>query len=947
MSQPSTNSQWKCINCNSLQSCDNNECKSCKNTQYPKCVLGRDPASTKCIQCGNKFAENDMIWQFNSKNDCRCNFCHEEITRKERLKTYIRHDLSNCLYFKRFMVLMNEYSNNEHRLMTSIHIKRILDDYLHLITTHHSSYEFALIVNNLCDCDISHCQCIIRNTRNRDDSVVENEQKINAQDIALQDIMDKIHCFYHHSIDTGHRLTFQQNQKISNFETEISNNMHKLDDLSGYLVDKAFHKIKKMLELNRKKYKLMNNNSVNRRNHNYKYISNQLFPDIDVKESKENINATDSWSIYHSGKQFLYGYDTEHKISGISDYDRLTEKNIEFDNSKAIIVSPKYADLKEELTNNGIKCLGITQYNVEYQKALYHFSTQHRQKQYNNMNVENILSLLVYCNCDGLQNEFSKTYRSDNGMLHNNFFHMGKNLKMSVHSRNKTGPNCGCCGEQRVYYHGISQILTFPLYGMENYDANVYSRRAGIHIHGPLSTSACRDVAMNFADISGLIVQFKDNNSKHRRFSPDPMNVSWLSDYPHEQEHLYIQNMFKLQIFSILEVQTGTDHTFLLAALNIISGGFDSYAPPKFIDAIIQDRLSGKFAKYKPFTQLSEYGRKICDVYFNQTKQISLAKLQWSHLGFWNVQKKFDEWVNLGLLMVVFPNLEKVTVHVQNITCMVFDDIQSLFTKCDKPIKICIKSYGSNSLQFLKKYYLSFGKINCFVYNTGQFEPISRISNGYFNIFVERCSLDTFVLFLIDCMDIIVYNDVNNISSLIKGLLERKISNVATTHNQQKQFNQHTDCKLEIVINHAKLKSDSLFSGLQMFLTAQKYCLDIKKIQIVFPNLQRLKITDVDCSKDVLEYYSQHLTNHRKLCEIVLLERSYYPSNIEFVQRNSFKQIKNKYKKLVYNNPERTGYGTIVCIENKENQPHHFLNSLAPHRWGISDCGPSPVPSYI
>ena len=130
----------------------------------------------------------------------------------------------------------------------------------------------------------------------------------------------------------------------------------------------------------------------------------------------------------------------------------------------------------------------------------------------------------------------------DGGSQHSNFYHLGKHIKMSVHSLHDSGSKCHCCHAPRVYFHGISQVMAFPVYGIEQLSGAKRNRRAGVHIHGPLSTSSEFEVAVNFTNHNaGLVIEFKDNDSKHLRFSSDPLSLCWLSEFPNEHEFLYIQ----------------------------------------------------------------------------------------------------------------------------------------------------------------------------------------------------------------------------------------------------------------------------------------------------------------------------------------------------------------------------------------------------------------------
>eukprot|EP01084_Bolivina_argentea_P082986 150247_1 len=90
-------------------------------------------------------------------------------------------------------------------------------------------------------------------------------------------------------------------------------------------------------------------------------------------------------------------------------------------------VKPKYSDLKKELTTNEIEVISISQFVNEYKKACYHFECKFRKIKFPNIEKEHILSIMIYCNFDTLQFEFSKTYR-ENIEKHNEFYYLGKLL---------------------------------------------------------------------------------------------------------------------------------------------------------------------------------------------------------------------------------------------------------------------------------------------------------------------------------------------------------------------------------------------------------------------------------------------------------------------------------------------------------------------------------------
>eukprot|EP01083_Nonionella_stella_P158078 513948_1 len=166
--------------------------------------------------------------------------------------------------------------------------------------------------------------------------------------------------------------------------------------------------------------------------------------------------------------------------------------------------------------------------------------------------LEYLLSLLVYCNFTHLQQLFSKTYRENDGQDHEQFYFMGRNLKISVL---KFGAKVS---ESRVhkFYHGVDQKLFMPHYT---------GYRGGIDVHGPLSTSSSFAVAMHFTDNQGLLLQFGPPLMSTSKY----FATSWLSDFPHEREYLFIQNQ-TLVIDNIIEPSAEMEYGVLLKAVKCI-----------------------------------------------------------------------------------------------------------------------------------------------------------------------------------------------------------------------------------------------------------------------------------------------------------------------------------------------------------------------------------------
>eukprot|EP01084_Bolivina_argentea_P072007 130789_1 len=456
-------------------------------------------------------------------------------------------------------------------------ILQILNDYLHLMGKHDDIDQFEYITNQLENCAMNECKILAPDKRNRNEL---------HDSIAYYDIMDKIHCYYHHSYDSGYRLSIEDKENIYKSHHDEKENVYLLNS-------KLSHMVKAIMS----KRKIFDNitNSLNNRQPKY----NQLFTDenIDTKQNHE-----DSYKIYSYGYGFYYGYERE------------SRQKLSIDVSKTAY----YSTLKEELTQNDIAILPKKAFDNEYRKAGIHFESYYNKKKryityMQQMSLVQILSLMIYSNYTELQCHFSKTYRECNGKRHVKFYHLGKYIKMSM----ELSGTSVYFGNVHNFYHGVGQILVFP-----NYFCNFDSTQ-GISVQCPLSTSSVFEVAVNFTNNNnGIVIQFGSINS-----SAQYLSLGWLSDYPAEAEHLFIQmGEFKLNINNMFEVKAGIEYERVLRALKMMDAitryheviYIDSIC--NLMDAIIRNQLSYTLSQYDPFC-LSEYGERMCNVYFRNKKQ--------------------------------------------------------------------------------------------------------------------------------------------------------------------------------------------------------------------------------------------------------------------------------------------------------------------------------------
>eukprot|EP01083_Nonionella_stella_P230715 815283_1 len=507
------------------------------------------------------------------------------------------------------------------RYEDTIDIKQILNDYLHVIDTYKDDHHFEAIARELGVCDASKCKIFDRHYRDRNASDTAGD--------ARSQIMDTIHCYYQHCYDIGNRLSLEEQMLCEN---------------SGENIDNEFinHKIQNVRKILQKKRKYPANMRM-RYNTTYKYEQLSLF--MNQKTIKSAKQCGECWKVktgridktngvfYCNSCWNTYGGDQTNDESHENDIDSDTfhfgvkfeykkEKNgySHYDKNENVHrICRKYKSLKDEMLNNPICTLNHNALQQELAKAQIYYATTYRRQKYRKMSVEQILSLMIYCNYNTLQYLFSKTYRlsATQHILdqHSNFYHFGSNLTTAVHSFGTI------LNDNDRLYHGISQKMHFSYI--------VGSAGKGVSIYCPLSTTREMCVAAHFTNNEGLIVEFSSAG-----FCPKWFSVSWLSNYGNECEHFGIQNQYGLKISNIMDPSSGVQHCAVLSCLYAFSemmadvNADTNEAKIKrvypLLNKLVQHRLSKKRSDYDKFESLSQYGEELLDIFCNNISHLSI-----------------------------------------------------------------------------------------------------------------------------------------------------------------------------------------------------------------------------------------------------------------------------------------------------------------------------------
>eukprot|EP01084_Bolivina_argentea_P117287 208311_1 len=633
-----TQNPLECVCCNRLQYIENRSViYSTTNTHHKR--------NATCIECYVAIKKNQPFWHcdqkkhgdaFNICSKCIVNYdpiyfvspgC--EVRRMEALgqldkklddnyetKTQpLCQDILSCSNLQTLNEVMKNYHNEAiQSIKSDINFNTLLDHFLHLFYKHNTDEEFQFIMECFEKCYIEKC-----------DKFRRHYTRASNNGSILQQLLDKVHCYFCHSIDVGNRLSINEKNMIYCTEKDSQNQ---------FVVDSKIRvsALNKIQKLKREKYQHICK-AVTRLS---KY--NQFEPKVK------------NFKFYAFGEEFKYS-ENDHCLSIL--YGKYNNKR---EYGKHTVVYPKFITLKVELVNNNVAQITLEQFNNEYQKAKSHLFSAYCKNTYIDITLEHILSLMIYCNYTEVQYKFSKTYRK-NIHQHSNFYHLGKHIKLAVHEY-----GVAIDREKKHFYHGITEKLMFPCYE--------------ISIKGPLSTSTSFEVAANFTDHNrGLLIEFGHTTDLCIKPKPKYLSVAWLSDYPNEAECLFIQNNNSLfELYNIWEVTLGCELKSILHALKFmhyIFHGLNFKSPildeltKNLIQMIKENQLSKYCTEYKAFDSLIGYAESICNICYRKQQHIVMIE---KYAFFWIVFFYSDGAIKLELLNRLFPKVKSVYVKGMNLS---------------------------------------------------------------------------------------------------------------------------------------------------------------------------------------------------------------------------------------------------------------------------------------
>eukprot|EP01084_Bolivina_argentea_P160830 280033_1 len=565
---------------------------------------------------------------------------------------------SNMMKISKYLMDYKCYLINDHHHILEYHLNEDIISQSECDANFSLLYDILISKNNLF-CDIAKCKIYLRNNRERENDDIYNQYDKSV--IMYGDILQFIHCYYIHSVDTGYRIINKWNNDVySKSDNNISYDNHlfqlrsylqakrqKLQDIRG---GKRFSNNKFMTEIATYNFKSEADESKQKQYNE----SKQKLDDEQMEEKTENEG------IYNFGLKYNYW------------------KN-----------KPKYACLKNEMINNKICKIELKVYKLAYEKAIYLLKNSDKIKKlkgddeflenadklkhrYNGqpIGVQNVLTVVFYTDYDTLSYNFSSTFRklkqdeTNEEVLQRNkeYFNWSKMLCETV---NIFGTQMKS-SKIKAFYHGVSLM---------------YFTSFVTSFNGPTSTTTKLQVATIFAKNDGIILNLNKYDgggslSNLVRY----FNCTFISQFANEDERLFIQsipekNRYRqdkysnmLQFVSIRNMETNENYAQYIGAFTklhqIIEYPGIKLSNPVSAECvnIINDLLASRNdnQKNKCPDYITKTFRKWCCE--KRVVNISIRRLKYTK-GIQLLERNVNNLLAFDKINMNFKRVEEITCH--------------------------------------------------------------------------------------------------------------------------------------------------------------------------------------------------------------------------------------------------------------------------------------------
>eukprot|EP01084_Bolivina_argentea_P105076 188090_1 len=571
-----------------------------------------------------------LSFDFNSKHyDICCKSCHYCC-----IHTCDIHTCKSCHYCCK--------SQNEYQILNA----NVSDNSLQLTTYNSCSDQTS------CNCNLNECvvyKCLFE---------ILNQNNFSVDDVLKYDLCEILNNFHHmllcHDSEPDFKTIYDELNPTCHFDTCCYHIMRRQQsqheqqfqyDTKSRIIQTVLNKLhsfychsydaglRSVIQLDTNSDISYNNFNSRNNNRNLQFTS-KFNSDLGIEQNNRN--------IYSFGQRFKY----------------------ELSDEKEWIVTPIYNTFKQELIENKTH-ISIDIYNYEYDKCKHYMETNHVKMLNVNQNykllMNHILSLLIYCDCDIYQNIWSATYRrvsldeSDESLImrHSYFYHSSKYLRELIEFFGEQLIN----NTHKSFYHGVNKILYFT--------------KTVAQFNGPLSTSSEINVAINFSNNIGMVLELKYS------FSTYPLNAKFFectsfSDYPNEKECLFIGGIPIMIITNIINVTNGRIYKKYINSLNVITsvlnGSFsmvsNKYNCDKDCIELCCQLLSHQLNFNDNKLQYPEYINSLLKEY---CMNLTCIMIFWDQMELLNDIKyllcndKNNQWFfDFDILFTLFPNLEQI-----------------------------------------------------------------------------------------------------------------------------------------------------------------------------------------------------------------------------------------------------------------------------------------------
>eukprot|EP01084_Bolivina_argentea_P147917 258728_1 len=518
------------------------------------------------------------------------------------------HRIIECLKYYQTLNFINTNDQQKIVIFGQQIYPLLLDDYIHIITSHDN--DLSQILNYMITkkgmplCDFFNCTLGRRHFRDRQiDQQNSTAHVFDIQFLFYQSILDSIHCHLYHLYDTGLRMNTNHINDIHTTDTndtcidtqfqnlcdQLTKNKTKLKHINGldaikstnnkfnlttntqnplcygsnqdvtfldglyqYMIDnnvakKQMKKIKFKLEQQaydsdsivqdiidigpRSNAAMMLDNNL------HYFLLEKYIRQTKISEGSFNIGYRFYyWSLfkhYRSSKEYVKDSHNDNAHSGHLPHE--------------LYISIKYTSMKDEILNNKLYVMKLSEYNLSVLKANEYLSTtkvraitagegediwdllNYNIEQGTHLSLHNLLSIIFYCDWSVLSRAFSSTFRkikpfeslSSVKSRNREYANWSKYLRETIEYFGKMGWdsaenkrwNIIHNRERGPFYCGISFVIALPQFN--------------IRLCSPTSTTKNIEVATRFGGDRGIIIQLNNGDQDNSLFLRS-WDCSWL-----------------------------------------------------------------------------------------------------------------------------------------------------------------------------------------------------------------------------------------------------------------------------------------------------------------------------------------------------------------------------------------------------------------------------------